>query len=96
MIKQNGKNQESDTKGFKEIDENNVNHAILSEVHALGKCVLCKQWKPEVDAWQHLCNSCIDKCAYTIEDVEGTKLLFDSDMNLIGMDEKEIESCNHR
>jgi hypothetical protein len=30
----------------------------------LGKCVLCKQWKPEVDAWQHICNDCVDKCKY--------------------------------
>lgn len=29
----------------------------------LGLCVLCKQWKPEVDAWQHICDDCVDACA---------------------------------
>jgi len=28
-----------------------------------GKCVLCKQWKPEVDAFQHICNRCADRCS---------------------------------
>jgi hypothetical protein len=27
----------------------------------LGQCVLCKKWKPEVDAWQHICNDCVEK-----------------------------------
>jgi hypothetical protein len=27
----------------------------------VGLCCLCKQWKHEVDAWQHLCNDCVDK-----------------------------------
>lgn len=27
----------------------------------VGQCCLCKQWYPEVDAWQHICNACVDK-----------------------------------
>jgi hypothetical protein len=53
----------------------------------LGQCVLCKEWKPEVDAWQHLCNSCVDKCVYEIKDDKETTLFFDGEMNLLGMDD---------
>lgn len=29
----------------------------------LGLCWLCKKWKKEVTAWQHICNDCVEKCA---------------------------------
>jgi len=27
----------------------------------VGLCCLCKQWRHEVDAWQHICNDCVEK-----------------------------------
>jgi len=29
----------------------------------LGLCCLCHKWKTEVNAWQHICNDCVEMCA---------------------------------
>lgn len=30
----------------------------------VGQCNLCKQWFPEVDAWRHICDGCVNKMVF--------------------------------
>jgi hypothetical protein len=47
-----------------DIKMQDSNPYLITVNGTVGKCVLCKQWKPEVDAWQHICNDCVDKCGW--------------------------------